>query len=324
MNLKILGTSVTYYTQYDLSEIVSSPVWYTSMDSQPGKFSFSITEDKAVFYRSGDIIEAFADDKQFFKGKIFIRRKQKDGLWKIVAYDNLRYLQNEDTIVFGASTASERFKKICEIQGLSYKISQASSYKCAGVIEDAKTYFSMLSDALDETRTATTYRYFVYDDSGTLKFADVDYLMTNLLLGDESLITDYSYESSIDEAYNSIKVIREDEKTKSRQVFTATSDKTIAVWGKLQKVEKATDADMNANQLQKQANDALKQNNAEATSLSLESIGNMAIRAGNSFTLLLSDLKREWGKDTRKVLVRSCTHTFSPVHTQSMEVEVIG
>lgn len=324
MTLKITGTSVTHYSQYDLSEIVSNVQWFTSIESQPGKLTFSILEDKLVFYRAGDIIEASMDGKQFFKGKVFTRQKQKEGLWKITAYDNMRYLQNEDTLVFNASTAAERFKIICETQGLPYKIGKSPSYKCAAVVSDGKTYFSMLEDALKETRLgANNSRYTIFDDSGTLRFVALEELNTALLLGDGSLITDYDYQASIDDAYNSVKVLREDEKNKTRKVYIATDNKTIGIWGKLQKVENAKDADMNANQLQRQANDLLRENNIEASTLSLEAVGNMNIRAGNSFNLMLSDLKREWNKDTRIALVKSCTHSFSPVHTMSIEVEVV-
>ncbi len=324
MSLKITGTSVTYYSQYDLSEIVSNVQWFTSINSQPGKLTFSIQEDKLVFYRAGDIIEASMDGKQFFKGKVFTRKKQKPGLWQITVYDNMRYLQNEDTIVFGASTAAERFKRICETQGLPYKIGKVPSYKCAGVVADGKTYYSMLEDALSETRrAANNSRYTVFDDNGTLRFVALEELNTAYLLGDESLITDYDYEASIDDAYNSIKVVREDEKNKTRQVYIATDSKTIEKWGKLQKVESAKDADMNAQQLQQQANDLLRENNTESSTLSLDSIGIMGIRAGNSFNLMLSDMKREWGKDTRVALVKTCTHSFNPVHTMTMEVEVV-
>lgn len=324
MNLTVLGTSITYYSQYDLSEIVSNVQWFTSINSQAGKLTFEIQEDKAVFYLAGDIIEAFADGKKFFKGKVFTRSKTKKGLWKITVYDNMRYLQSEDTISFAASTAAERFKKICEAAELPYKIGMKPSYKCAAVIADGKTYFSMLEDALSETRKgANNSRYTVFDDVGTLKFVALQELNTAFLLGDESLITDYSYESTIDDAYNSVKVVRENEKNKTRQIYSAKDSKTIATWGKLQKVESATDSDMNAKQLQQQANDTLKANNVETSTLSLDAVGNIGIRAGNSFNLVLSDLKREWKKDTRVALVQSCTHSFNPVHTMSMEVEVV-
>lgn len=324
MSITVKGTSITHWTQFDLSEIVSEPEWYTSIEGQPGKFTFKILDDPNVFYRTGDIIEFSDGGKTYFKGKIFKRQKTKDGLWSITAYDNLRYLQNEDTMVFNATTAAERFKQICETQGLPYKIGMAPGYKCAAVVADGKTYFTMLDEALEETRRATNNsRYTVYDDAGTLKFVALQELNTALLLGDASLITDYDYESSIDEAFNTVKVIREDDNTKTRQVFVASDNQNITSWGKLQKVEKASDADLNAQQLQQMANDKLKELNVVGTSFKLDSVGHMDIRAGSSFNLLLSDMQLEWGRTQVVVLVKSCTHRFSPVHTMSLDVEVV-
>lgn len=322
MNLKF--TATTNNKIYDITEIVTDPKWFTSIDGQPGKLTFNILVDKSVFLKNGDGIEFYVDNKKYFKGRVFIHGKNKKGFWKITAYDQMRYLQNEDTIVFGASTASERFKKICELQGITYKIGKAPGYRCAASIEDSKTYFSMLEDALEETRiSANNSRYTVYDDAGTLKFVALEELNSNLLVGDDSLVTDYDYESSIDEVFNVVKVIREDEKNKTRQVYTASDAKLIDKWGKLQKVESATKADMNAQQLQKQANDALNQSKNEKTTFHLPLIGTMALQAGNSFNLELSDLDPEFGKKRRVLLIHQCTHTFLPVHTMELDVEVV-
>ena len=323
MSITVKGT-LKSGAQYDLSEIISEPEWYTSIDGQPGKFSFKILDDPNVFYKNGDVIEFSNGGKTYFKGKIFKRQKTKDDLWQITAYDNLRYLQNEDTIVFDASTAAERFKRICETQGLPYKIGMAPGYKCAAVVADGKTYFTMLDEALQETRRAANdSRYTFYDDAGTVKFVALQELNTPLLLGDKSLISDYDYESSIDDAFNAIKVVRENEKKKTREVYVASDSKTISEWGKLQKVEKANDADLNAQQLQQMAKDKLRELNAVGVTFKLDSVGDFRIRAGNSFNLVLEDMQREWGRTQCVVLVHSCTHRFSPVHTMSLDVEVV-
>ena len=323
MSITVKGT-LKSGAQYDLSEIISEPEWYTSIDGQPGKFTFKILDDPNVFYKNGDMIEFSNGGKTYFKGKIFKRQKTKDDLWQITAYDNLRYLQNEDTIVFDASTAAERFKRICETQGLPYKIGMAPGYKCAAVVADGKTYFTMLDEALQETRRAANdSRYAFYDDAGTVRFVALQELNTPLLLGDRSLISDYDYESSIDDAFNAIKVVRENEKNKTREVYVASDSKTIGEWGKLQKVEKANDADLNAQQLQQMAKDKLRELNVVGVTFKLDSVGDFRVRAGNSFNLVLEDMRREWGRTQCVVLVHSCTHRFSPVHTMSLDVEVV-
>lgn len=324
MTLEVFTTSIENGKQYDISTITGDLKWITSIDSQPGKLEFTVLEDEAVYLRNGDMIEAKSGGKTFFKGKVFIRQKKKTKLWRIVAYDNMRYLKNEDTIVFEASTAAQRFKKICEIQGLPYKILADSVYNCPAVVADKKSYFSMLEDALEETRTGTQdARYCIHDDAGTLTFVALEQMNLPYILGDESMITEYDFESSIEDAYNTVKVTREDKDKKNREVYVAEDQANVKKWGKLQLLETASDAELNAQQLQQKADDLLKINNKETQTLSLESVGLLTIKAGNSFNLRLKDLSGDGFERDRVALVHSCTHNLGEIHTMSMEVEVV-
>lgn len=324
MILKILETSVTNNKQYDISEIVGGVVWTTGLNAQPGTLEFTMIDDPQVFLQAGDIIECYADGKKLFKGKVFRRRKTKDKKWQVTAHDNLRYLKNEDTLLFDASSSSTRFKKICQTQNVPHRVLQASTYNCAPVIEDKHTYFSMLQDAFDETRRGHGLRYAVWDNFGTLEHFDLNAKITKLVIGDESLLVNYDYEASIEEAFNSVKVMREDKDKGKREIFSAKHDGNIAKWGRLQLVEIINDADLNSSQLQKQANDLLKENNKELKTLSLEAIGSLEIRAGNSFILRLADLSRDGvGKDSL-ALVTKCRHDLSAAHVMDLEVEVIA
>jgi len=324
MKIQILETSINNNQVYDITEIVSQVRWTTGLDSQPGKLEFSILEDKAVFLRAGDIIEVIADGKKLFKGKVFVRKKKKEKLWQITAYDNLRYLKNEDTIVFGAGTASARFTKICQTQGVPYKVLDNSGYNCAAVVQDKKTYFTMIDEAIRETRTGNYMRYGIRDNYGTLEFFALNRFVTKLVLGDGSLVTGYNYEASIDDAYNAIKVIREDKDTETREVYASTHSGNIAKWGRLQMVENVSDADLNSAQLKQQAADLLAEHNKETKTLSLDCVGSLDIQAGCSFVLRLADLQRDSIGNDNLGLVTSCTHSLESIHAMDLEVEVLS
>lgn len=324
MNLQILATNMSNHRMYDITEIVIDPSWTTALDSQPGKFEFSIIEDATVFLHSGDLIEANVDGKSFFKGKVFTRKKKNSPLWQIVAYDSLRYLKNEDTIVFDASSVSTRFKKICETQGIPYQILDPVSYHCPAAIMDNKTYFSMLENALEDTRlNAGGMRYCIRDNAGRLVFSTLNRLITKLVVGDQSLLTDYNYQATIDQAANAVKVIREDANRNTREIYTAIDAKNIEKWGRLQIVENVSDAELNQAQLQQQANALLRENNQEVKTISLSAIGSMEISAGSSFILRLSDLHNESMGNDQLALVTRCTHSLGKVHTMDLEVEVV-
>lgn len=324
MNIKILETSINNREQYDLSDIVSNIKWTTGLNSQPGILTFDMLVDKKVFLRAGDLIEFTFSGKKLFKGKVFKRRKTITDKWSITAYDNMRYLKNEDTLLFKANSCTDRFKSICQAQGLPYKVVNACGYKCTPVVEDKHTYFSMIQDAIDETRKGYGLRYGVWDNFGTLEIFDLNNKISKIVLGDNSLMTDYDYEASIDDAYNSVKVLREDREKKKREVYTAKSDANIAKWGKLQMVETISDADLNSSQLQKQAKDLLNENNKETKTIGFDAIGEPSLRAGNSCILRLADLTRDSvGKDSL-ALITKCVHRFTTVHTMSLDVEVVA
>lgn len=324
MKIQLLETSVRNNQQYDISEICSPPKWTTSTLSQPGKLEFEMLDDEKVFLLEGDIIEMIVDGKKIFKGKVFIREHKKDGKWRIVAYDAMRYLQNEDTLVFSASSASSRFQTICRTQGIPFKVLDQSSYACTAVVEDKHTYYSMLDDAIEETRKNQKIRYGFWDNYGTLEFFNLNRMVTNLVIGDNSLLIDYDYSASIDDAANSVKVMREDKETGKREIFTAQNAVNIARWGKLQIVETISDADLNSSQLQAKANALLNEKNRVTKTISLEAIGDLTIRAGKSFTLRLSNLTRDGIGNDNLVLVTSCRHDFSDGHKMNLTVEVVA
>lgn len=321
--IQITTTSVSNRRVYDISELCTPPTWETGLDSQPGTLEFSMIPDDAVHIMAGDTIEMKIDGKNIFKGRGFIRSKDKD-MWDITAYDNMRYLKNEDTLVFQASSASSRFKSICQTQGLAHKVLDNSSYNCAAVVEDKHTYFSMLSEAIEETRINQGVRYGVWDNYGTLEFLNLNRGITKLLIGDESLMTDYTYEASIDKSYNSVKVLREDRDTGKREVYQARNDRNIELWGKLQMVETISDADLNASQLREQAKVLLAENNAETKTLKLQAIGDLSLRAGNSFTLRIADIQKDNIAKDSLALVVNCKHKFKDGHTMDLEVEVVA
>src|SRR5699024_12579866 len=110
-----------------------------------------------------------------------------------------RYLKNEDTLLFNVNSVTDRFKRICEVQGLPYKVLAKATYNCTAVVEDKHTYYSMLKDAIEETRKGSGQRFAVRDNFGTPEIFNLNRQITKLVIGDESLMTDYEYELSIDD-----------------------------------------------------------------------------------------------------------------------------
>lgn len=322
-SLKIVETSHINGQVFDITELVVDPQWTTNRDSQAGKFTFNIVDNPTVFLRQGDIIEAYWDDKKFFKGKVYANsRKKSFNGWSITAYDLMFLFKSEDTIVFPANNAASRFEQICKILNIPYKIGMVPGYNCTARVADKESFFSMIDDAIQETKERVNARYMIYDDVGTMRFVGYQELNTRFIFGDNSMMTDYDYVGSMEEAYNSVKVIKEDEKNKSREVYQAKDSGSINKFGLLQKAVAPNDAKMNGQQMQEQANNLLKQLNKAVNTFSFEGVGLMPLRAGNNFHLQLEALGGYIGGDI-VCSIKSCTHTFLPVHTVNCEVELI-
>ncbi|MNL61222.1 hypothetical protein D3C87_1851200 [compost metagenome] len=88
-------------------------------------------------------------------------------------------------------------------------------------------------------------------------------------------------------------------------------------WGTLHLYKKADDK-ANAAQIRENADNLLKMHNREKTSLSVQAIGDLRVRAGNLIYVLLDEL------DTKLFLVDQCSHKISGgEHTMSLDIKVV-
>ncbi|MBP3037991.1 hypothetical protein J9303_00520 [Bacillaceae bacterium Marseille-Q3522] len=307
---------------YDISELVANIEWETDIDFQPGKLTFEMLMDNQVQVNHGDIIRFKYSEKGIFFGKIFIKKRNKENKWSLTAYDQMRYLKNEDTIVFPAMASHDIFAKVCRDNGIPYRIVDRSGWNCPASIQDKKTLFAMIQNALDLTLINYGMWYIIRDNFGTLEHIALNSLVTRLVLGDGSLATDFDYESSIDDSYNQIKLTKENKDTMKREVYIVKDSKNITKWGKLQ-YHDTVDENMNEAQIANQATMLLKAKNSPKRTLTIPCIGNKDISAGNSVVLMLSDLESEGFAKQQLAIVSKCTHSFGKTHTMDLTVRVV-
>ena len=73
-----------------------------------------------------------------------------------------------------------------------------TGYIIPAKVEDNKTLFDIIQDALDDTMTSRKKMYVLYDDFGRLMLKDIENMKVNILI-DETTGQNYTYESSIDD-----------------------------------------------------------------------------------------------------------------------------
>nr|WP_245402540.1 hydrolase [Psychrobacillus psychrodurans] len=292
-------------------------VWETTRKGVPGKLTFKVVSDEALTFQEGNAIRLRKDGQNVFYGFIFTKKRAKDGLINVTAYDQLRYLKNKDTYVYTNKTASQFIKMVAADFRLNVGTIEDTSYKIASRVEDNKTLFDMIQNALDLTMDNKKEMFILYDNFGKLTLRNVSKMKLDVII-DEETGENFDYTSSIDtNTYNKIKLTYENEKTGKREVYIAQDSNHINEWGMLQFFETINE---NTNGKLK-ADTLLSMYNRKTRSLSVSNaFGNIYVRGGNlvPVNLNLGDVKV-----MNYMLVENVKHTFNE-NEHVMDIQFIG
>lgn len=309
----------------EISELVDEIKWNTYLVDQPGKLTFNVVDSKAKLPISeGSRVSLKVDGKGVFFGIVFRVELNEEEKIAITAYDQLRYLKNKDTYEVKSITASQLFKKICEDFKLKYRILDSSDYVLPSRVEDNKGLMEIIQKGIDLTLVNKGNWYMVRDNFGTLEFSTINRLKTNLVIGDSSLLSTYSLESSIDEdTYNQIKIIKENKDTNKREGYIVKDSNAIAKWGTLQYFEKM-DENANVAQIQQRAEMMLKLKNRKTKTLKLGNVlGDLRVFAGSGIILSIEKLANKGVNLNKYFMVTEAEHTFeNDLHMMSLGMQV--
>ncbi|MDR0326300.1 MAG: hydrolase [Oscillospiraceae bacterium] len=260
--------------------VLDGAVWETEIGGAPGRFAFSLWDDAALKIGEGDAVAVTMDGRNVFYGYIFSRRASHTGAVSVTAYDQLRYLKNRDTYVYGDVTASALVRRVAASHSLKTGAIAETGVRLEACVEDNKSLADILRNALAKTEAAGGGRYVLYDDFGALSLAGTEDMRRGLLVGADAGQT-FLRSVSIDrDSYNTVKLVCE--RKSGRSIFTAEDPQNAARWGKLQYFEKIPD---NVNG-QAMAAALLRQYNRERRELYIGGVpGDPAVRAGCSLYL---------------------------------------
>lgn len=310
--------------EFNLDDAVTNVSWEFSLEEQPGKLSFEIPETSSEMFFEGSNVVLGVDGQKVFDGYVFNRKRADDNILKVTAYDRLRYLQNKDSAVFDKLSLEEIFETICEAQGLPYKKASLGDYKTSPIAHDNKALYAMLQRAINETLIAKGKYIAIRDNLGELELVDISTLTTNLLIGEESLLTGYNFESSIDsETYNYVKLVQENSETKTREVYVAKDSDTIYKWGRLQYYE-SVDESLSEAQVKEKVEKLLKLYNRKTKTLSVKCVGVPSIIAGSGIALYISKLSSEGIAQRQYAYCTKVSHAITKgEHTMDLTLEVV-
>lgn len=299
---------------YEISELVKSVSFTDKLNDGCSKLEFSFIDDNLKL-ANGNAVRFVYDDIKYF-GKVYKNGRTKKKEKTATSYDQLRYAKAKDTIVCKNDTVSTLTSKMCNYFGLKKGKLTDTGYSLPVSVQDDKTWLDIIYSGISDTLTNKGKWYSLRDEYGAVALRDLDDLKLNLVLGDESLCYDFDYEKSIDDNfYNQIKLAMDNETTGKREIYIAKDNSSIGKYGLLQYFE-VLDKNGNASKAKSKADILLSLYNHEAETLTLKCLGDTRVRAGNSFYTNIEDI----GIENKRLIVRSVTHDFLPVHTMQIEV----
>lgn len=287
--------------------------WQTERKGVQGSLTFKVVKDATLNFTEGDSVRLKVDGKKVFYGFVFQKKRNKDGIITVTAYDQLRYLKNKDTYVYSNKTASEVVQMLAKDFNLQCGTMEDTKFKIESRVEDNQTLFDIIQNALDLTLQNKKEMYVLYDDFGKLTLKNIGNMKVGILI-DEDTGENFDYTSSIDgETYNKIKLVYNNEKTGKRETYIAQDSSHINQWGVLQyfqTIDEKTNGKAKADAL-------LSLYNQKTRNLTIKgAFGDVRVRAGTlvAVSLNLGDIIAN-----SFLLVEQAKHIFSEsLHTMDL------
>ncbi|TCL35653.1 hypothetical protein EV210_111119 [Anaerospora hongkongensis] len=211
--------------------------WETERKGVPGKLTFNVLKDDVIDFTEGNTVKMAVDSKNVFYGYVFTKKRDKDGIISVTAYDQLRYLKNKDALWYINKSAADVVKMLAADFKLKVGEIEDTVYVIPKRTEENVTLFDIIQNALDLTLLNKKKLYVLYDDFGQLTLKDVESMKLDLLI-DGDTAENYSYTSSIDNStYNRIRLYYDNKDTGKRELYITLDSSTQLQWGILQYCE---------------------------------------------------------------------------------------
>ena len=306
---------------WEISNSVESVSWTTERTGSPGKLEFTVLKAGDLSFTEGDPVRFSVDGQLQFYGWVFTKSKDRWGVIEVTCYDRLRYLKANGSYNFYDRKAGDMIREIAADLQIQVSDLADTGYAIPSFYKEDESCLDIIGEAVQQTLLNTGDIYVFYDDGSGLALKRPEDMISNVVIGEKSLVTDYTYETDIDEqTYNSIKLARPNEDTGRADVIVVEDSFNIGNWGLLQ-LYQTVDEDVNDAQMREQAQRSLEYYNRRKRSLKVESLGVPGLRAGQMVLMKipgLGDINLD-----QYVLLDKVEHTWeNSVHTMNFETLV--
>ena len=303
---------------FEVSNSTTTVSYSTERTGSPGKLTFTVIKAGELSFTEGDVVRFSVDGTLVFYGWVFTKSKDRWGIIEVTCYDRIRYLKANASYAFYNQTAAQIIAQIAADLQLDTSTLADTGYAIPSLIETDQSCLDIMQGVLEQTLLNTGTIYVLYDDGSGLALQAAGDMVSNVVIGDKSLLSDYTYKTDIDEqTYNSVKLVRPNEETGRADVVVAEDSATIGQWGLLQLYQQV-DGDLNTAQMTAQAQTTLAFYNRRLRTLKVQSLGVVGLRAGQMIRMKvdgLGDINLD-----QYVLLEKVTHTWeNDVHTMEFE-----
>ena len=322
MSIQLLIANKRNGKIWDAVNSVQTVSFTTNRTGNPGTFKFTLNKAGDIDFLEGDTVRFSVDGKLIFFGWVFTKDKDRWGVIQVTCYDRIRYLKASASYAFYGETAGQIIRQIAGDLQVNVGRIADTGYAIPSLIEQEQSCLDIIESAIQQTLLNTGRIYVFYDDGNGLALTEAADMISSVVIGDKSLLTEYQYKTDIDsQTYNSIKLARPNEETGRADVVIAQDSATIAQWGLLQ-LYQSVDGNVNTAQMQAQAQASLEYYNRRMRTLKVSSLGVPGLRAGNMVLMRIQGLG-DIDLD-QYLLLEKVTHTWeNDVHTMELEAMAI-
>ncbi|MDF2885797.1 MAG: Phage late control protein [Lacrimispora sp.] len=324
MNYKLLVFNAELNTMYDYAPITEKVAYTTNRSGSAGKLTFSFIQKKAINLTEGAKVQFYVDGAEIFLGFVFVTEQDREGVVSVTAYDQLRYLKSSASYSIEGKKLGEIIQQIATDMQLQIGILEDTGYIIPTLTKESTECLDIIEYGLQLTQYNTGRTFVLYDNFGKLCLTEAKNLMSDILIGNGSIVTDYSYKSDIDsDTYNQVKLVRPNKETGQGDTYTFSDSTTINKWGLLQKYVKV-DENLNEAQINEQGNIMMAYYDRVLKTISIDGVGGVpGLKAGAMAKFKIKDVPEL--SSGLFLLLDKVKHTFSNgEHTMSLEAKIIN
>lgn len=305
--------------QIDISAFCGNVTRADNIDSLGVELNFDFLNNRVydsytqfTALRTGNTILLYDNNEMIFQGQIITLSRNSISQYSVKCFDNAFYLnKNQTKIQFTNLSVKACIEKLCQQEYIPCKVDCEIDTKVTKIY-NGETIANIIDDLLKQATNDTGLKYRREYNYGSLYINAMNNL--KMIWKSKPLVSDFSYDESIDNLANRVVVISSSEKN-TTVYAEAKNEESIKMYGQYTHYEKVDDK--KKAKAKKIAETKLKELSKTFKKATLTLLGDNYIRSGRIIKFEQPEIGL-YGE----YLVEHCTHNYNgSLHT--MECEVI-